>query len=174
MSVIWSGITSEGAIVPIQVSEDGKVIATADVADNYVEKSGDTMTGPLILSENPTQTLQAATKAYVDLGLADQISPLAFGKVNANGNLIQGFNILRATSGSEGVYLVTFTNPLPNPDYSLVISQQAASRYVSVSNFAVDGFVVTMYDRNTGELKKNSFSFQIFGTTQQYSLSKSD
>lgn len=32
----------------------------------YVKLSGDTMTGPLILSGNPTEPLQAATKGYVD------------------------------------------------------------------------------------------------------------
>lgn len=33
---------------------------------DFVHKAGDTMTGPLILSEEPTEDLQAATKLYVD------------------------------------------------------------------------------------------------------------
>jgi len=33
---------------------------------DYVLKAGDTMTGPLVLPGDPTQPLQAATKAYVD------------------------------------------------------------------------------------------------------------
>lgn len=35
-------------------------------ASPYVEKAGDTMTGPLVLPGNPTSGLQAATKNYVD------------------------------------------------------------------------------------------------------------
>lgn len=37
-----------------------------DDASPYVEKTGDTMTGPLVLPGNPTSGLQAATKNYVD------------------------------------------------------------------------------------------------------------
>jgi hypothetical protein len=35
---------------------------------DFVAKSGDTITGPLILSGDPTQNFQAATKQYVDNG----------------------------------------------------------------------------------------------------------
>ena len=31
MSVIWSGITEEGAIVPVQVTEEGKVVADVEI-----------------------------------------------------------------------------------------------------------------------------------------------
>lgn len=50
-------------------------------ASPYVEKTGDTMTGPLVLPANPTSGLQAATKNYVDAtvtglqaGLAQKVS----------------------------------------------------------------------------------------------------
>ena len=50
MSVIWSGITEAGAVVPVQVDETGKVIATAAVpGGDYVKKTGDNMTGDLTL-----------------------------------------------------------------------------------------------------------------------------
>jgi len=50
MSVIWSGVTEEGAVVPVQVDETGKVIATAAVpGGDYVKKTGDNMTGDLTL-----------------------------------------------------------------------------------------------------------------------------
>lgn len=39
-------------------------------ADNAVARTGDTMTGPLVLSGNPTQPLQAAPKQYVDAQFA--------------------------------------------------------------------------------------------------------
>ena len=47
MSVIWSGVTEQGAVVPVQVDDTGKVIAASGVSGNYVLKSGDTMSGNL-------------------------------------------------------------------------------------------------------------------------------
>ena len=63
MSVIWSGITEAGAVVPVQVDETGKVIATAAVpGGDYVKKTGDNMTGDLTLGADgsPVVTLNAA------------------------------------------------------------------------------------------------------------------
>ena len=39
---------------------------TATLSDIYVNKSGDTMTGPLVLNADPTTSLGAATKQYAD------------------------------------------------------------------------------------------------------------
>lgn len=36
------------------------------IPEKYLDKSGDTMTGPLVLSGDPTKNLEAATKQYVD------------------------------------------------------------------------------------------------------------
>ena len=48
MSVIWSGITEQGAIVPVQVDETGRVVSvSAEPSGDFVEKTGDNMTGPL-------------------------------------------------------------------------------------------------------------------------------
>ena len=44
---------------------------TASTATNNVLKSGDTMTGQLVLSGNPSVALGAATKQYVDSGLSN-------------------------------------------------------------------------------------------------------
>jgi hypothetical protein len=41
---------------------------------SYVSKSGDTMTGPLLLSGDPTSAGQAATRRYVDAGLSGKAS----------------------------------------------------------------------------------------------------
>lgn len=44
--------------------------------DDFVEKRGDTMTGPLLLyAETPTTALEAASKAYVDLQVATNRVP---------------------------------------------------------------------------------------------------
>ena len=47
---------------------------TATTATNNVLKAGDTMTGELILSGNPTTSLGAATKQYVDGSVASKLS----------------------------------------------------------------------------------------------------
>lgn len=43
---------------------------TDDPANPYVQKGGDTMTGPLLLSGDPTAAQQASTKNYVDTNVA--------------------------------------------------------------------------------------------------------
>lgn len=54
-----------------------------DSTNPYVQKAGDTMTGPLLLSGDPTSSVQAATKNYVDNnivavtgGLAQKVATL--------------------------------------------------------------------------------------------------
>ncbi|WP_035347238.1 GDSL-type esterase/lipase family protein [Edaphobacter aggregans] len=56
-----------------------------DTTNPYVLKQGDTMTGPLVLSGDPTAPAQAATKSYVDLsvnalasGLGQKVATLPF------------------------------------------------------------------------------------------------
>ena len=56
-----------------------------DMSNPYVEKSGDTMTGPLVLPADPVAPLQAADKQYVDenisgvaSGLAQKVATLPF------------------------------------------------------------------------------------------------
>lgn len=57
---IWSGNTASGSWVEIAPGDQ----ATNDA--RYVLGGGDTMTGPLILSSDPTNVLGATTKQYVD------------------------------------------------------------------------------------------------------------
>jgi hypothetical protein len=49
--------------------KDKFVKSTSD--PTYVNVTGDTMTGPLVLYGNPTQALEAANKAYVDTLIAN-------------------------------------------------------------------------------------------------------
>ena len=44
--------------------------ATKQYVDTRVSRTGDTLTGALVLAANPTATLQAATKGYVDTQVA--------------------------------------------------------------------------------------------------------
>lgn len=60
---------SEGNVgVVVTVNGESSTKATAQIMTpgNYVAKGGDTMTGPLVLSGDPTADLGAATKQYVD------------------------------------------------------------------------------------------------------------
>ncbi len=47
MSVIWSGVTEQGAVVPVQVDVSGRVVVTPTTSGDYVLRAGDTMTGNL-------------------------------------------------------------------------------------------------------------------------------
>jgi hypothetical protein len=69
-------------------------VGTGGGGGSFVSKTGDAMTGPLVLSGDPTATNNAANKHYVDLGLAgkaDVVSGIVprseLGSGTANGTL---------------------------------------------------------------------------------------
>lgn len=64
-------------------------------AITFVNKTGDTMTGPLILSGDPTTALGAATKQYADL------------KVAKSGDTMTGALIVNSTIASNSTILAT-------------------------------------------------------------------
>ena len=150
MSVIWSGITEQGAVVPVQVDESGKVIARSDVAGDYVKKSGDTMTGPLVLPGNPTQDLQAATKGYVDLMNASE-ELLAFGTFSVGTGVFNSKNIQTVRSKGDGLYEFYFTNIPNSAKYATVLSSNSSTVVVvpkatNALYFAVQGFLLSTGD----------------------------
>ena len=123
MSIIWSGVTEEGAVVPVQVDETGKVIATAAVpGGDYVKKSGDNMSGNLTLGTDKLELKaddgSAEFAGDVSIGGTLPSSPnvklLAEGKVAVN----------RASSsqimdlGSNGLVSYVFTSHEFNNPYS--------------------------------------------------------
>ena len=60
MSVIWSGVTEEGAVVPVQVTAEGKVVAVGDGPEgDYLPITGGNLTGDLTLGTDKI-TLNAA------------------------------------------------------------------------------------------------------------------
>ena len=130
MSVIWSGITEGGAIVPVQVDETGKVIATASVPDEYVLKSGDTMTGPLVLPGDPTQSLEAATKGYVDSRPGGGNSVFAVGEWNFEFQLLVSENISDFRYRGVGDYEIYFQEIPPNTNYIVFCEAGAYGRMV--------------------------------------------
>ena len=162
MSVIWSGITEQGAVVPVQVDASGKVIATASVPDEYVLRSGDTMTGPLVLPGDPTQELEAATKQYVDSTSGGPLGPHAWACVSGDGTILDEFGVARVSTRTEGVYFVSLKVPLLNNTYALLLTNFSANRYSGVTDKQSDGFIVSIYDRTTDALKSNTFNFVIY------------
>ena len=137
MSVIWSGITEQGAIVPVQVDASGKVIATAGVPDIYVERSGDTMTGPLVLPGNPTLDLQAATKKYVDSRTPSN-ELLAFGTFFSNEGAFNSKNISSVRSKGDGIYEFYFTEIPFSAGYAVITTSNSlnvVTRPVEINQF---------------------------------------
>ena len=55
MSVIWSGVTEEGAVVPVQVTAEGKVVAVGDGPQgDYLPITGGNLTGDLTVNNQIT------------------------------------------------------------------------------------------------------------------------
>lgn len=150
MTVIWSGITEGGAIVPVQVDETGKVIATAEVREEYwaqngnqlipVNASNDIATyGKIVLgrASSGTSTLQSPPDAAGEVftfpktggtlaivGDAPEpqpgLVPHAYGTI-LNGNiLVNSFNIDSAYAASKSNYTLIY-NVACSDDYPLVL-----------------------------------------------------
>jgi hypothetical protein len=92
---------------------DGQVAAKADLTA-VVQKAGDTMTGPLVLSGAPTTDNQAATKSYVDSHTAS--TP---GEIIVDGVVFTTIQAAITAAGANGTVLIpsiyagtdTYTNP---------------------------------------------------------------
>ena len=165
MSVIWSGITEQGAVVPVQVDASGKVIATASVPDEYVLRSGDTMTGPLVLPSDPTQSLQAATKQYVDTKI--NLGYFAAAKVSAIGSPVSAYNA-QISSDRLGVYTLEFFQRPSNDNYIIQITPDfRPNRVVTVATYEsgasdLTGFQYYLNDITSGLSQANDHSIVVF------------
>jgi hypothetical protein len=92
-----------GAGTGITVNADDIAVNRTTVDAWYVDVGGDTMTGPLTLSGDPTQPLQAATKQYAD-NLAQGLDAKQSARV-ATTSTIPNFNTA-APNVMDGVSLV--------------------------------------------------------------------
>lgn len=163
MSVIWSGVTEEGAVVPVQVDSTGKVIATASIPDEYVLRSGDTMTGPLSLPGDPTNSLQAATKQYVDNTAAVGGQLLAAGLTGSSGlGLIYGINVSSIRKGGEGEYQVYFQTPPSSTNYVVLAAPTNRNRIFRVTSLTALSFNIDFSSTTDGSPDTN-FGFAVFG-----------
>ena len=94
----------QGDITNINQSIENIINGSTQLED-YVKKTGDTMSGPLVLSGNPTEANQAANKAYVDAKLTNL--PIATATSLGTVKVGSGLNItadgtLSATGGGGG------------------------------------------------------------------------
>lgn len=143
MSVIWSGITEQGAIVPVQVDETGRVVAAASTSDEFVKKSGDTMTGPLVLPSDPVEALEASTKQYVDSVITNTM-PFAMGTFFWSYGVRQSINIGSVRAKNDGIWEFYFENIPQSTDYVVVQSTNSKlvqTRIVSIEQlyFGIQG-----------------------------------
>lgn len=88
---------------------------TCSTSSTGVSKSGDTMTGPLVLPADPTTALQASTKQYVDahVGVSLPGSPTAVWAGGSGTSVLDtsgnGNNITIATSATASTSGITFS-----------------------------------------------------------------
>lgn len=90
---------------------------TARLGYTPVNKAGDTMTGPLVLNADPSATLGAATKGYVDTGLSGKADSAHTHDwtVITNRNVSEGTN---SQDPNSAAYPVIITNHANSPDSS--------------------------------------------------------
>ena len=118
MSVVWSGVTQSGAVVPVQVDSLGRVIATTGEPP-----------GPPVIEYNG-----ASSWANFD-------GTLPNGKIEPRGSL----NVQRITKVNPGRYDVQFQNPMGSADYSVVTGYTGYAELLTPGGFilsvysAVDG-----------------------------------
>lgn len=97
--------------------------------EDYLPKSGGTMTGALILKGEPTADLQAATKKY-----ADDKAPLIIDTKNiSNASGVKAaLNLINVALGNRDVIL--FQNSVPARYYSLSTVSTSSAIFASVEN----------------------------------------
>lgn len=128
MSIIWSGITEDGTIVPVQVTAEGKVVAVGDGPQGeYLPTSGGQLTGPLTSSSTATFEGQIETTG-ASYKFADgtkqssaAVTPL-WASTNSGGDLQgnSGFASVTAINGFQ--YEYEFITPKTNNLYAVVVT----------------------------------------------------
>ena len=119
MSVIWSGVTEEGAVVPVQVTAEGKVVAVGDGPQgDYLPITGGNLTG--------------------DLTIADKIALATNGDATFSGTVVQGNasgnNNFTVTNG------LTYLKREASPTNPLLQMGNASTTYGKISISAAASF----------------------------------
>ncbi|GAI44814.1 unnamed protein product, partial [marine sediment metagenome] len=135
-----------------------KALLTKEVADIYVKRIGDIMTGPLTLSGAPTIDLHAATKKYVDDHIGDGLTGITDASLY---DTLQDAITAANNAGNKFVWLPAGTYDIdaslsfPADGFSLIgagrkivtlratssidaVIKQVAKRYLTFINFLLD------------------------------------
>ena len=189
MSVIWSGITESGAIVPVQVDDTGRVVADIPEPDALwvqnsnalvpADSSNDIKTsGRLVLSgtNGGTSTLEAPASAggqhfvfpLVGGTLAiEKDTPAPVSKQAAahctveSGQVFNNLNVSEITT-SGGIYTIVFQNPLNN-DRPTVVGSSVNEYRLGVTSISSTQISVATYQWNSyNPAAYSSFSLVVF------------
>ena len=142
MSVIWSGVTEQGAVVPVQVTAEGKVVAVGDgPAGEYLPITGGEITGDLDVDGSITA---AGGKASIN----------SLGSITSNPQV--GAHVFQGQDGS-GVDCVTiYGNGDIYGGENGADSEGANATYKLLGNgniTATKGIQVGGYDRTSNDAK---------------------
>ena len=141
------------------VSFDGSQNITITAQDpDSVTKTGDTMTGFLTLHSNPTTSLHAATKQYVDTTVNQQIDALGPGLVRAfvrfDGSDLTIKNSLRVDSVqriSAGRYRINFASgTFTNANYVFSGMASDTDHFVAFRSSTVSSAEIWTVDNGSG------------------------
>lgn len=189
MSVIWSGITESGAIVPVQVDDTGRVVADIPEPDVLwvqnsnalvpADSSNDIKTsGRLVLSgtNGGTSTLEAPATAggqhfvfpLVGGTLAiEKDTPTPTGRQAAahctveSGQVFNNLNVSGITT-SGGIYTIVFQTPLIN-DRPTVVGSSVDAYRLGVTSLSSTEISVATYQWNAyTPAAYSSFSLVVF------------
>ena len=128
---------------------------------NYVLKSGDTMTGALVLAADPTAALQSTTKQYVDrLNPFGKFLPLSGGEMTGS-LVLKGFS--EKASNITGIGSVSLN--LNNGNTFPINLTGNITGFTLAGTVPSDSFSITMFITQTGTF---TVSFTIDGTAVKW------
>ena len=115
MSVIWSGITEGGAVVPVQVTDEGKVVAVGDGPEgDFLPLTGGELTGPLTSTSsasfagtvNTSKNIAAGGNASIEGNVSAGYGDTSTGCLlssNGNASFSSDLNVLGSATFAGGV-----------------------------------------------------------------------
>ncbi len=150
--------SAQSAYANAQNAEQSANDAAATLA-GAVQKSGDTMTGLLILSGNPSANLGAATKQYVDVLLNNKVSKI--GDTMSGGLVIDANSAdpaLRVTQQGAGISFAVedSINPDTTPFQIDASGNVSIGTSTILEKLTVDGGI-----QSSGSIRTSSSSFGI-------------
>ena len=121
MSVIWSGVTEEGAVVPVQVTAEGKVVAVGDGPEgDYLKLTGGNLTGDLTVNEQIELNTDGSITAAGDvkIGGLSAAPNITLNATNGSAEFSNYVNITRASNSNS--CLNVFKTGIPSPTIQLL------------------------------------------------------